>query len=61
MKIVTLSLPDEIVREIDQAAESFLRSRSNLVNTVLTDWIKNRATGPLARDSLARTKRKDNK
>lgn len=52
-KVVTVSLPASLVDDVDSAVESFRRSRSNLVRIALENMLRNPATAPLARQTLA--------
>jgi hypothetical protein len=41
MKTICLSLPDEQVRRLDDAAAQFLQSRSGLCRLVFEAWLQN--------------------
>ncbi|HUN27394.1 MAG TPA: hypothetical protein VMU67_13895 [Steroidobacteraceae bacterium] len=46
-------MPEETVDRLDDAAERYLRSRSNLVRAVLERWLEAGDTSGLARDTRA--------
>jgi len=52
-KVMTVSLPASLVDDVDNAVESFRRSRSNLVRIALENMLRNPATAKLARQTLA--------
>ena len=52
-KVMTISLPASLVDDVDNAVESFRRSRSNLVRIALENMLHNPTTAKLARQTLA--------
>jgi metal-responsive CopG/Arc/MetJ family transcriptional regulator len=46
-EVVQVRMPTELVRELDQLAESEYRTRSNLVGLFVRDGLKTRSAAPV--------------
>ena len=58
MKLVTVSIPNDTVRALDDKAKRVLRSRSNLVRAVLEQWLSNAEAPPIANKVARRAEQK---